>query len=36
MKGGLGVMADDLAAACYAYVAFILVVTVAYKALGWS
>jgi phosphatidylglycerophosphatase A len=36
MKGGLGVMADDLVAACYAYVAFILFVTIAYKGLGLS
>lgn len=34
LKGGLGVMADDLAAACYAYLAFILIVIVAGKALG--
>lgn len=31
LRGGLGVMADDLAAACYAYVAFILIVAVAHK-----
>jgi phosphatidylglycerophosphatase A len=36
LKGGLGVMADDLVAACYAYVVFILVVTFAYKGLGLS
>ena len=36
LKGGLGVMADDLAAACYAYVAFILIVTIAYKGFGLS
>ena len=36
LKGGLGVMADDLVAACYAYVAFILVVSFAYKGLGLS
>ena len=34
LKGGIGVMADDLAAACYAYVAFIVVVVVAHKAMG--
>lgn len=34
VRGGLGVMLDDLIAACYAYVAFILVVTVAYKLVG--
>jgi phosphatidylglycerophosphatase A len=34
LKGGLGVMVDDLAAACYAYVAFILIVTLGYKGLG--
>lgn len=34
LEGGLGVMADDLAAACYAYVAFIVVVVVAHKGLG--
>ena len=36
LKGGLGVMADDLVAACYAYVVFILVVTFLYKGLGLS
>jgi phosphatidylglycerophosphatase A len=34
LKGGIGVMADDLAAACYAYVAFIIGVVVAHKAMG--
>ena len=34
LKGGIGVMADDLAAACYAYAAFIVVVVVAHKAMG--
>jgi hypothetical protein len=29
-------MADDLVAACYAYVAFILIVTIAYKGFGLS
>src|SRR5436190_2056848 len=36
LKGGLGVMADDLVAACYAYVVFILVVAFLYKGLGLS
>jgi phosphatidylglycerophosphatase A len=36
LKGGLGVMADDLVAACYAYVVFILVVAFFYKGLGLS
>jgi len=36
LKGGLGVMADDLVAACYAYVAFIVLVTVAHKGFGLS
>ena len=36
LKGGLGVMADDLVAACYAYVVFILIVTFACKGLGLS
>jgi len=34
LKGGIGVMADDLAAACYAYAAFIVVVVVAHKGMG--
>ena len=34
LKGGLGVMADDLAAACYAYVAFIVIVVIAHKGMG--
>ena len=34
IKGGLGVMVDDLAAACYAYVAFIVIVVVAHKGFG--
>jgi phosphatidylglycerophosphatase A len=34
LKGGLGVMADDIGAACYAYVAFIVVVVAAHKGLG--
>ena len=36
LKGGLGVMADDLVAACYAYLAFILVVMLGHKGLGLS
>ncbi len=35
-KGGFGVMVDDLAAACYAYLAFILIVVIAHKGLGIS
>jgi phosphatidylglycerophosphatase A len=31
VKGGLGVMLDDLIAACYAYLVFIVVVTLAVK-----
>ena len=34
LKGGLGVMADDLAAACYAYLAFIAIVALAHRAGG--
>jgi phosphatidylglycerophosphatase A len=34
IKGGLGVMVDDLVAAAYAYVIFIVVVVVAHKGLG--
>src|SRR5205809_249610 len=34
LKGGLGVMADDLLAACYACVVFILVVTIARQGFG--
>jgi phosphatidylglycerophosphatase A len=34
LPGGLGVMADDLAAACYAYVALIVIVVVAHKGFG--
>ena len=36
LKGGLGVMADDLVAACYAYVVFAIVVIVAYKGFGFE
>jgi len=34
LKGGLGVMADDLVAGCYAYVAFMIVIVVAHKGFG--
>ena len=34
VKGGLGVMLDDLIAACYAYLVFIVVVAVGLKAFG--
>jgi phosphatidylglycerophosphatase A len=34
LEGGLGVMADDLAAGCYAYAAFIAIVAVAHKGFG--
>jgi phosphatidylglycerophosphatase A len=34
LKGGLGVMADDVAAACYTYLALILVIVVAHRGLG--
>ena len=34
LKGGVGVMADDLVAACYAYVTFMVVVVVAHKGFG--
>jgi phosphatidylglycerophosphatase A len=36
MKGGLGVMVDDLVAACYAYVVFIVIVLVAHRGFGIS
>jgi phosphatidylglycerophosphatase A len=35
VKGGLGVMIDDVFAAFYAYAALVLVVIVAYKGFGW-
>jgi phosphatidylglycerophosphatase A len=35
VKGGLGVMADDLVAAAYAYVVFILFIVVMHKGFGW-
>ena len=31
VKGGLGVMLDDLIAACYAYLVFIIIVAIGYK-----
>ena len=34
LKGGIGVMADDLVAACYAYVVFVIVIVVAHKGFG--
>ena len=34
LKGGLGVMADDLVAGCYAYVAFIIFIVIAHKGFG--
>ena len=34
VKGGLGVMVDDLVAGAYAYVAFILFVVIAHKGFG--
>lgn len=34
LKGGVGVMADDLVAACYAYVTFIVFIVVAHKGFG--
>jgi phosphatidylglycerophosphatase A len=36
LHGGLGVMADDLAAVSYAYVAFIVIVVVAHKGFGFA
>jgi phosphatidylglycerophosphatase A len=34
LKGGMGVMADDLVAACYAYVTFAVFIIVAHKGFG--
>lgn len=34
VKGGMGVMIDDVVAAFYAYVAFVLFIVVVYKVLG--
>ena len=34
LKGGMGVMADDLVAGCYAYVTFMVFVVVAHKGFG--
>lgn len=36
VKGGLGVMVDDLIAAAYAYVAFILFIVVMHKGFGFQ
>ena len=36
VKGGMGVMIDDVFAAFYAYVAFALIVVVAYKFFGYG
>jgi phosphatidylglycerophosphatase A len=36
VKGGLGVMIDDVVAGFYAYVAFALFVIVVYKGFGYS
>ena len=36
VKGGWGVMIDDVVAAFYAYVLFVIVVVIAYKVLGYS
>ena len=34
VKGGLGVMIDDVVAAFYAYIVFVLIIVVGYKILG--
>jgi phosphatidylglycerophosphatase A len=36
VKGGLGVMVDDLIAAAYAYVVFILFILVMHKGFGFQ
>ena len=36
VKGGMGVMIDDVVAAFYAYIAFALVVIVVYKGFGYA
>ena len=36
VKGGLGVMIDDVVAAFYAYVVFVLAIVIAYKVLGFA
>jgi phosphatidylglycerophosphatase A len=36
VKGGMGVMIDDLMAAAYAYLAFIVFVTVMHKGFGFA
>ena len=36
VKGGMGVMIDDVVAAFYAYVVFVLAIVIAYKVLGFA
>jgi phosphatidylglycerophosphatase A len=36
VKGGLGVMVDDVVAGCYAYVVFVIFIVVAYKLFGYN
>jgi phosphatidylglycerophosphatase A len=36
VKGGLGVMIDDVVAAFYAYVVFVIIVVIVYKGFGYS
>lgn len=36
VKGGMGVMIDDVVAAFYAYIAFALVIVIVYKGFGYS
>src|ERR1700682_6162913 len=36
VKGGLGVMIDDVVAAVYAYVVFVIFIVVVYKVFGYS
>ena len=36
VKGGLGVMIDDVVAAAYAYLVFVVLIIVAYKILGYE
>jgi phosphatidylglycerophosphatase A len=36
VKGGMGVMIDDVVAAFYAYVVFVITIVVAYKVLGFA
>src|SRR5258706_9215383 len=35
-KGGMGVMIDDVVAAFYAYVVFVITIVIAYKVLGFA